>query len=145
MPGDIIDITVDESCGLIVQKGGFLAATEGIYIETKIENLVKGLFSGIGFFAIRIKGVGTTFVNAWGAIHEINLKDNEEIIIDNGHIVAWPDYMQYSIEKANKSWFSSITSGEFLVCRFKGPGTILIQTRNFSSFTDKILGLIPKN
>lgn len=35
------------------------------------------------------------------------------------------------MEKASKKgWISSFTSGEGLVCRFKGPGKIFIQTRN---------------
>ena len=41
--------------------------------------------------------------------------------------------MRYSIEKA-AGIFSSYTSGEGLVCRFRGPGTVLIQTRNPASF-----------
>ncbi|MCX4266689.1 MAG: AIM24 family protein, partial [Firmicutes bacterium] len=60
--------------------------------------------------------------------------DNEEYIVDNGHLVAWPDYMNYKIEKASNGWISSWMSGECLVCRFRGPGVVLIQTRNPSSF-----------
>ena len=141
MPGDIIDVDLDGTYGLVVQKGGFLAATEGIMVETKVENLVRGFFSGVGVFVIRMKGTGTAFISSWGAIHIINLGDNEEVIIDNGHLVAWPDYMNYTIEKASSSWFSSLTSGEILVCRFKGPGPVLIQTRNFNSFTSWIVSL----
>ena len=144
MPGDIADVELDGSYGLIVQKGGFLAATEGIDIETKVQNLVHGFFSGVGLFAIRMNGKGTCFVSAWGAIHALNLAAGEEVIVDNGHLVAWHDYMDYSIEKASSSWFSSFTSGEMLVCRFKGPGLVLIQTRNFNSFTNWILSLLPK-
>ncbi|MDR2456712.1 MAG: AIM24 family protein, partial [Deltaproteobacteria bacterium] len=51
-----------------------------------------------------------------------------------GHLVAWPDYMSYSIEKASNGWINSWMSGESLVCRFTGPGNILIQTRNPQSF-----------
>jgi uncharacterized protein (AIM24 family) len=38
--------------------------------------------------------------------------------------------MQYDIEKASNGWLNSYKSGEMLVCRFTGPGTIFIQTRN---------------
>ena len=76
-------------------------------------------------------------------IHPINLEDGEEVIIDNGHLVAWPDYMEYEIEKASRGIVSSFTSGEGLVCRFRGPGTVLIQTRNPDSFTDWIRSMMP--
>ena len=43
----------------------------------------------------------------------------------------------------SNGWVSSITSGECLVCRFKGPGTVLIQTRNPEGFKDWINTLVP--
>lgn len=130
LPGGVIDVDLDGSYGLTVQKGGFLAATSGINIGSKLQNLSRGLLSGDGFFVLNLKGTGTVFISSYGSIHSINLDDGEEVIIDNGHLVAWPDYMNYKIEKASKGLLSSYTSGEGIVCRFRGPGTILIQTRN---------------
>lgn len=143
IPGTIVDVTLDGSYGLCVQKDGFLAGTEGIEVSTQAQNLTRGLFSGEGFFILRISGRGTTFLNSYGAIHPINLNAGEEVIIDNSHLVAWPDYMEYKIEKASKGWVSSFTSGEGLVCRFRGPGTVLIQTRNPQGFGSWIRQFIP--
>lgn len=142
--GDVIDIALDSSYAMCVQKGSFLAAEQNIQIDTKMQNLARGIFSGEGFFIIRMSGVGTAFLSSYGAIHPINLAENEEIIIDNGHLVAWPDYMQYTVEKASSGWISSFTSGEGLVLRFKGPGPVLVQTRNIKSFGEWIKSLIPK-
>lgn len=135
-PGGIIDVELDGSYGLHVQKDGFLAATNGIEIDTKMQNLAKGLFSREGFFILNVKGSGLVFLSSYGAIHPITLEAGEEIIIDNGHLVAWADYMNYSIEKASNGWVSSFMSGECLVCRFRGPGTVLIQTRNPGGFAN---------
>ena len=144
LPGGILDLELDGSYGLRIQKDGFLAATQGIEIDTKVQNLAQGFFSGEGFFILKARGRGTVFVSSYGVIHPINLDNGEEIIIDNGHLVAWPDYMEYEIEKASKGWISSVTSGEGLVCRFRGPGTVLIQTRNPNSFKDWLISLFPK-
>jgi uncharacterized protein (TIGR00266 family) len=130
MPGGIMDLQLDGNYGLRVQKNGFLAATQGIEIDTQMQNLTRGLFSGEGFFILSVQGRGTVFLSSYGSIHAIDLKPGEEIIIDNGHLVAWTDYTEYHIEKASNGWISSIISGECLVCRFKGPGRVLIQTRN---------------
>lgn len=143
LPGGILDIELDGSYGLTIQKDGFLASTEGINVDTKVQNLSQGLFSGEGLFVLNATGKGVIFVSSYGVIHPITLSDGEEFIIDNGHLVAWCDYMHYSIEKANKGWISSMTSGEGLVCRFRGPGTILIQTRNPSSFEAWIRSIVP--
>ncbi len=143
LPGGIVDVELDGSYGMRVQKNGFLAAEETVEVDTAMQNLSQGLFSREGFFVLSVKGKGIVFLSSFGAIHPITLNDGEEVIIDNGHLVAWPDYMNYTIEKASAGWFSSIASGESLVCRFRGPGTVLIQTRNpdsFSSWIRRIAG-----
>lgn len=143
IPGGIIDVELDGSYGLNVQKDGFLAATSGIEVSTQMQNLTQGLFSGEGLFILKINGKGTVFLNSYGAIHAINIPAGEEMIVDNGHLVAWADYMQFNIEKASSGWISSFTSGESLVCRFKGPGTVLIQTRNPKGFASWVGKLMP--
>lgn len=142
-PGGIIDVELDGTYNLRVQKDGFLAATDGIQIDTAMQNLAQGIFSREGLFVVNISGRGTVFLSSFGAIHAINLEQGEEVVVDNGHLVAWPDYMHYSIEKASNGWISSFMSGECLVCRFRGPGVVLIQTRNPASFSQWIKRLLP--
>ena len=139
--GDIEAIELDGSYKLYVQKDGFLAGTQGIEVNTKMQNLARGFLSGEGFFIVEISGRGTVFLSSFGAIHAINLAPGEEMIIDNGHLVAWPDYMNYKIEKAASGWISSLTSGEAIVCRFRGEGVVLVQSRNPAGFgqLDQIL------
>ena len=143
VPGGTVDVELDGSYGLCVQKDGFLAASDSISVDTQMQNLKRGLFSGEGFFILKIGGRGTVFLNSYGAIHPINLEAGEEVVIDNSHLVAWPDYMQYNIEKASSGWISSVTSGESLVCRFRGPGTVLIQTRNPRGFGQWVRQFMP--
>jgi len=142
LPGGILDIELDGSYDLIVKKGGFLAATEDIQVDSKMQGFSKGLFSKEGFFLVKLSGRGTAFISSYGVIHPISLEDGQEIIIDNGHLVAWPSYMNYRLERASKGFVSSFTSGEGIVCRFRGPGTVLIQTRNLESFQGWIRSLV---
>lgn len=143
IPGGIIDVTLDGTYGLLVQKGGFLASEDSVQVDTAVQNLAQGLFSKEGFFVLGIRGYGTAFISSYGAIHAINLEPGEEVVVDNGHLVAWPDYMNYHIERASQSgWLSSMTSGEYLVCRFRGPGVVLIQTRNPRSFARWMSGML---
>ena len=132
--GDIQAVELDGSYKLYVQKDGFLAGTSGIEVNTKMQNLARGFLSGEGFFIVEISGRGTVFLSSFGAIHAINLAPGEEIIIDNGHLVAWPAYMDYRIEKAANGWLNSLTSGEAIVCKFRGEGVVLIQSRNPKGF-----------
>ena len=143
VPGDIQAIELDGDTDYLLQKDGFFAATDEVEVATKMQNLVKGLFSGEGFFIIKVSGSGTLFVSSYGAIHPIDLASGQEIIIDNSHLVAWPEEMEYKIQKASSGWISSFTSGEGLVCRFRGPGRVLIQTRNPGSFGNWVRQFIP--
>ena len=136
--GGIMDVELDGSYGLMIQKNGFLASTQGIEIDAQMQNLTRGILSGEGFFVLKARGHGTIFVSSYGVIHPINLDEGEEVIIDNGHLVAWPDYMNYKIERASNGWISSLTSGEGAVCHFRGPGVVLIQTRNPNNFEKQL-------
>lgn len=133
-PGDTFILDMDGSVEYNLQKDGFLAASNSIEIQTKMQNLTQGLFSGEGFFILKVKGAGKVAISSFGIIHEIMLEPGEEYIVDNHHLVAWPSTTSYNVEKASSGWLSSFTSGEALVCRFRGPGKIYIQTRNSASF-----------
>ena len=58
--------------------------------------------------------------------------EGEKYIVDNGHLVAWNT--KYILERiASGGIISGLASGEGLVCKFTGPGTVFIQTRNVVS------------
>lgn len=62
--------------------------------------------------------------------------------MDSGHLVAFETGLQYDIQMASRSIFSSLASGEGLVCRFHGEGKLWYQTRNLSAFASIIKGFI---
>ena len=145
IPGSIESIELDGSHGFIIQKGGFLAAAPSVELDTKTQDFTKGLFSGAGFFLLHARGRGPLFIGSYGAIHTIDLAPGEDVIIDNGHLVAWQDTMQYDIQKSSNGWISTLKSGEGFVCRFKGPGRILLQTRNPHAFGSWLSGILPSS
>lgn len=144
-PGDLLPIRLDGSETYILQKDGFLASSDGVDISTTAQNLARGLFGGEGFFVLKARGRGILFAESYGAVHALEVPVGEEMVVDNGHLVAWPERMQYSLEKASSGWISSFTSGEGLVCRFRGPGTVFIQSRNPSAFGSWLSRLLPSS
>ncbi len=55
--------------------------------------------------------------------------EGERYVVDNGHLVAWNT--KYILERvASGGIISGLSSGEGLVCKFTGPGTVFMQTRN---------------
>ncbi|MDR3155127.1 MAG: TIGR00266 family protein [Deltaproteobacteria bacterium] len=129
-PGGIVPVQLDGSFRLRIQKGGYLASTDGVTLETISQGLSKGLFSKEGFFILRAGGAGLLFLSSYGDIHVLDLPPGKQMFIDNGHLVAWDETMPYSIRLATKSVVTSLTSGEGLVCTFTGPGRVYLQTRS---------------
>lgn len=125
--GDIVALTVDGRTEWLVGKGGYLAMSDGVSKETKSQGLGKALFSGEGLFVQKFFGKGIVFVTSLGAIVQRQLKSGEQLIVDNGHLVAWN--CSYAIERAGGSLSSNLHTGEGLVCRFTGPGTIYLQVK----------------
>jgi uncharacterized protein (AIM24 family) len=75
----------------------------------------------------------------------VQLAAGQEYVVDNSHLVAWSATTEYEIRKASSGWMSSITSGEGLVCHFRGPGLILLQTRNPDAFGSWMRGYLPSS
>lgn len=130
--GSILALGVTPSRGLLVQKGSYLASTPEVEIGTRMQGIIKGLTSKEGFFLIRLSGTGTAFLTSRGAAHRFDLEPGEVLTVDNGHLLAWDEGLSYTMTKA-AGFISSVTSGEGLVCKFTGPGTLYIHTMKYSS------------
>ncbi|MBX7226386.1 MAG: TIGR00266 family protein [Chitinophagales bacterium] len=122
--------------GLIVQGGSYVASSPDIDINMNWQGF-KSLVSKESLFWLGIKGKGTLVINSFGIIYPIQV--NGEYIVDTGHIVAFDESLNFTLSKAGKSWVSSFLGGEGLVCKFKGQGTVWVQSHNSGSF-GSILG-----
>ncbi len=142
-PGDIAAVELEAGEGLTIQRGGFLACTEEVEVSTQMQNIAQGLFSGEGFFVLKARGPGLIFLESFGAIHMLRLGPGEQRIVDNGHLVAWSQSMHYDLELGNPGLVAAFTSGENIVCRFQGPGLVLIQSRQPKQFGRWVSQLLP--
>ena len=143
VPGEIVIMELDGLNEYMAQKDGFLAGSESIKIESQMQSLSRGLLGGEGFFILKVSGKGALILNSFGAIHKVELKPDQEYIVDNSHLVAWSGTTSYHIERAASGWVASFTSGEGFVCRFRGPGVVYIQSRNPGSFGAWVRQFIP--
>lgn len=66
--GDIIALRLSGSETWKVGKDAFLASTTGIGKEYHGQGLMKGVFSGEGFFVYKMTGVGLLWLQSFGAI-----------------------------------------------------------------------------
>ncbi|MBF0179997.1 MAG: TIGR00266 family protein [Magnetococcales bacterium] len=117
--------------------GAFLASTDGVTVKTVMQNLGHAIFGGTGgFFIQHTEGRGKLAVASFGSVFLLAVKPGQPLTIDNEHIVAWEQQLEYEITTPNSGrgmlggLLSAATSGEMLVLRFSGQGRILLASRN---------------
>lgn len=137
-PGDI-EQTALNGDSLIIQGSSYMCSSPQVEINTKWGGF-KTLFGGEGLFMIEAKGVGPVVFNAFGAIHTLDL--NGPFIVDTGHIVAFQPSLNFKIRRVG-GWFSTLFSGEGLVCEFNGQGRLWIQSRNPGEFGRTVGAMLP--
>jgi len=138
--GDIELIHVNEE--LIVQSGAYVASTNGLTLDTKWQGFTKGVF-GTNLFMLKTVGSGDMFVNGWGGIISVDLKDGEKMILDNYQLVAMSSSIKYQVTK-HGSFKTTIFGGEGLVIEMIGPGKVYMQTKNFMEFVKALLPYLPQ-
>ena len=140
LPGDVVrqDLEGDR---LLVQSGSFLAADAAIEMDTAFGG-AKTFFGSEGLFLLELEGTGASFLSSYGAIHAVDLDDGERYTVDTGHVVAFEDTADFSVERVG-GLRSTLFSGEGLVCRFTGPGRVWLQTRHPIDYGQTMGRLLP--
>lgn len=143
-PGEIMPVKVEETGGLICQKGAFLAAEDSVKLETLLtKKLSSGFFGGEGFILQGLSGRGTAFLEIDGNKVVKTLGTGETIYVDTGNVVAFQSSMKYEIEMV-KGLKNIFLGGEGLfLTKLTGPGQVIIQTQNIGEFAGRIAKMIP--
>jgi uncharacterized protein (TIGR00266 family) len=139
--GDIKQLDLNAG-SMILQSGAYLASDPPVGLDTKWQGL-KGFLTDRDFVMLHATGPGLLWVTSFGGIVERELRPGEVLSVDTGHIVAFPDTMQFNVRRVG-GWKSTILSGEGLVTDFYGPGKILMQTRHLPAFVEELLPYLPQ-
>ena len=141
-PGQVIALELGEK-QYRLNDGAFLALDGTAFYTMERQSIGKALFGGQGgLFVMTTQGQGTLLANAFGSIKKIELQ-NQEVTIDNTHVVAWSQSLDYNIHLENGFW-QSIGTGEGVVNTFRGTGEVYVQSLNLQSFAGSLNKYIQK-
>ena len=143
-PGDIETFDLDPGQSFYMQGGAFMASTINVDTTTKFQG-AKSLFSREGAFFLRAEASdvpGKVFFTSYGAMKEIEVTPDKPIKIDNGHVVAFSEGLNYHISKV-KGLGSFFFGGEGFTLDFHGSGSVWIQTRNIQSLANQLIPFLP--
>lgn len=126
VPGEIVELQLRDGTELCLQRGSFLACTEGVRLKTSWAGFVSWI-SGEGLVKLKASGNGTLWYGAYGGI--LRKEVQGELKVDDGHLVAYDPSLKLKLAMAG-GFFTSLFGGEGLVTRLVGTGTVYIQTRS---------------
>lgn len=125
--GDLVALPLEEG-GWYVSRGAWLASTPEVELAVRYAG-VKGWMANTGLFLLHATGAGTVFCAGFGAIARRELAEGERVLLDNRFVVAFRDTVTFELVTLTKELGTAALSGEGLVNRYTGPGTVVYQTR----------------
>lgn len=141
MPGgiEVLDVGARQ---YRMSDGAYVAATEKVNVNARMQNLGTAFFGGTGgFFIGETEGNGQVVVGGFGALFTLDVTPGKEMVVDNGHVVAWDNALKYEIAASTSrsqgllsNLANSVTSGEGIVLRFSGRGQVIVCSRNRQGF-----------
>lgn len=128
----------------MLADGAFVAATEKVALNVRMQSLGNALFAQTGgFFVTETGGAGEIIVSGFGSLFELEVTPGSDTLIDNSHVVAWDSRLRYEISASTSqssgflgNLVNSQTSGEGVVLRFSGQGKVLVCSRNRDAFIE---------
>ena len=141
-PGEVRELKVGAGSQWRIRDQAFLACDSSASYSVVKQSLGKAIFGGTGgLFIMETTGDGSFLIDSYGDMVEVTLDGSEPFIVDNNHVVAWSASLDYNIEIASGSF--GFMSGEGLVNKFNGSGTIYISTRNAESLANVLKPFFP--
>jgi uncharacterized protein (TIGR00266 family) len=142
LPGDMLSVEVGAT-PLFIQRGSYIASEAGVELDTKWGGF-KNLFGGEGGFLLRASGAGEVVLSCYGALDRIRLAEGETVVVDSGHMVAFEEGVTFGLRRAAAGrTVTSLKSGEGFVFDFRGPGDVMVQSRNPDALVQWLTTVLP--
>ncbi len=133
-PGSIKAFEITPDNEIVLQKKAFLAGESGVELSVHLnKKLGVGFFGGEGFIMQKVSGNGIVFAEFDGHVVEYTLQENEQLVVDTGHVAAIDMSVSMDIkmvEGAKNIFFGG--EGLFLTT-LTGPGRVWLQTMPLSN------------
>lgn len=136
MPGDCRRIDLEGRGKWYCTGGSWIGCGGDVSIDTEFAGWKKGVVGGEGMFYLVCSGSGPVVVSAFGKIHAVEV--DGQYHVDSGHLVAYQDSLEVEAGVATGGGFGGFVSsglvGEGFVLKFRGRGTVYVQTHSPSRF-----------
>lgn len=125
----IVGTMDNESDAMMLDDKAFYACSEGIKLSTVRHNSVSGVLSGNGLMQPKIAGKGIFAVESPVPLEElkiVELQHGEELVVDGDFMLMYSASLNVSIGPLVRGLRNIMRSGEGLVYRLQGQGTVYL-------------------
>ena len=128
-PGSIKVVNITPSEPFIVQKGGFLAATEGVELSVHFQKrLGSGFFGGEGFIMQKLSGTGTAFIEIDGHACEYELAQGQSMIVNAGYLAGMSATCSMDVQAIQGAKNVLFGGQGIFHTVVQGPGKVVLQS-----------------
>ena len=144
-PGKILPIELDAGQAVILHKHAFLCAEKSATLDVFFtRRLGAGMFGGEGFILQKLTGPGMVFAELDGDAVEYNLKPDEVMKVEPGHVAMFEGTVGFDVQMI-KGMANILLGGEGLVlATLKGPGRIWLHSMTVSKMAHRLAEYLPK-
>ena len=130
-PGGIEAMEV-RGMGVMVKPGTYLGSGVGVRTRGGWAG-IGSVMTGEGGFFLRCGGEGVVLVAGFGGLHLLELKEGETCVVERGCVVAFDRSVRFTAGRMG-TLVNAILMRRLLTGHFRGPGRVLVQTRNEGYF-----------
>jgi uncharacterized protein (TIGR00266 family) len=144
MPGEILDVQVQPGSELMIQRSGFLCATEGVELTIGFQKkLGAGIFGGEGFILQKLGGSCQAWVELDGEVRIIDLQPGEVLRVNPGHVGMFQAQMAFDVQMV-PGIKNKLFGGEGLfLATLTGPGRVWLQTLPIANLAHSLMPYLP--
>ena len=144
MPGQIMPVQVQPGGELMIQRSGFLCATEGVELTVGFQKkLGAGIFGGEGFLLQKMGGSAQAWVELDGEVIVRDLQPGEVLRVNPGHVGMFQAQMAFDIQMV-PGIKNKLFGGEGLfLATLTGPGRVWLQTLPIANLAHSLLPYLP--
>jgi uncharacterized protein (TIGR00266 family) len=129
LPGQILPIQVTPENEFMIQRHGFLCATEGVELSMAFQKkLGAGIFGGEGFVLQKLGGTCDAWIEIDGEVVVMDLQPGEFLRVHPGHVGMFQAHMAFEITTVPGIKNKLFGGDGLFLAKLTGPGRIWLQT-----------------
>lgn len=129
LPGQILPVKVSPGNEFMIQRHGFLCATEGVELSMAFQKkLGAGIFGGEGFVLQKLGGTCDAWIELDGEVVIYDLQQGQTLRVHPGHVGMFQAQVAFELTTVPGIKNKFFGGDGLFLAKLSGPGRVWLQT-----------------